>query len=148
MTAMTLQARLIAIPAFLSCGIAFANPTPKEDLMVPPDDAIHYIIVSETNTHGDEWRWTTAEGDIAFRKSQSLRGWITETDALVSLDGQGSPARIRIRGVTPEGDAAEMLETGTEGIRWDSGADRGHAPAGSSFYVSRGGPQAMFGLLA
>jgi imidazolonepropionase-like amidohydrolase len=125
-----------------------ANPTPKQDLMVPPDDATHYIIVSETNTHGDEWRWDTDDGAIAFRKSQSLRGWITETDALVTLDADGDPQSIRIRGVTPAGDAAEVMDIGPEGVYWDSGADKGAAPADSGFYLSRGGPQAMFGLLA
>jgi imidazolonepropionase-like amidohydrolase len=125
-----------------------ANPTPKQELMVPPDDATHYIIVSETNTHGDEWRWDTDDGAIAFRKSQSLRGWITETDALVTLDADGDPQSIRIRGVTPAGDAAEVMDIGPEGVYWDSGADKGAAPADSGFYLSRGGPQAMFGLLA
>jgi imidazolonepropionase-like amidohydrolase len=125
-----------------------ANPTPKQELMVPPDDATHYIIVSETNTHGDEWRWDTDDGAIAFRKSQSLRGWITETDALVTLAADGDPQSVRIRGVTPAGDAAEVMDTGPEGVHWDSGADKGAAPADSGFYLPRGGPQAMFGLLA
>jgi hypothetical protein len=113
----------------LICSTTAANPTPKQDLMVPPDDATHYIIVSETNTHGDEWRWEADDGAIAFRKSQSLRGWITETDALVTLDADGDPQSIRIRGVTPAGDAAEVMDTGPEGVYWDSGADNGAARA-------------------
>lgn len=115
--------------------------------MVPPADATRYIIVSDTNTHGDEWRWVTEDGGIAFRKSQSLRGWITETDALVVLDDDGDPVSLQIRGVTPQGDAAEIMGTGPEGIYWDSGADRGAAEADSGFYLARGGPQSMFGLL-
>lgn len=138
----------LIIPGLGLGAAALANPVPKQDLMVPPENAIHYIIVSESNTHGDEWRWQTEEGAIAFRKSQSLRGWITETDALVELDEEGTPVSLRIRGVTPDGDAAELMDTGPAGIHWDSGADRGSAPAGSGFYLSRGGPQAMFGLLA
>jgi imidazolonepropionase-like amidohydrolase len=128
-------------------GYAVAAPTPKEELMSPPDDAVHYIIVSESNTHGDEWRWITEEGSIAFRKSQSLRGWITETDALAALDEEGNPLRIRIRGVTPAGDAAEFMDTDENGVHWDSGADRGRA-GGGGFYMPRGGPSALFGLLA
>jgi imidazolonepropionase-like amidohydrolase len=142
------QVLFLAMLAQICCSTADANPTPKVELMIPPEDANHYIIVSQSNTHGDEWRWETEDGAIAFRKSQSLRGWITETDALVTLDGNGDPLRVRIRGVTPDGDAAEMMDTDPENIRWDSGADRGTAPAGSGFYLSRGGPQAMFGLLA
>ncbi len=140
---------LLPLAVALSCAnLAVANPTPKSELLVPPDSAIHYIIVSDTNTHGDEWRWEMEDGSIAFRKSQSLRGWITETDAVVTLDEDGDPLSVQIRGVTPEGDAAEMMATGPQGIRWDSGADKGTAPADSGFYLSRGGPQAMFGLLA
>ena len=138
----------LLIALTLSAPLAVANPTPKQDLMVPPEDATHFIIVSDTNTHGDEWRWTRADGAIAFRKSQSLRGWITETDALVTLDGDGDPFSLQIRGVTPQGDAAEMMASDKRGIRWDSGADRGSAPEDSGYYLSRGGPQALFGLLA
>jgi imidazolonepropionase-like amidohydrolase len=126
---------------------AVATPTPKEELMSPPDDAVHYVIVSESNTHGDEWRWVTEDGSIAFRKSQSLRGWITETDALATLDAEGNPLQMRIRGITPSGDAAEFMDTDANGVYWDSGADRGRAEGGG-FYLPRGGPTAIFGLLA
>ena len=125
-----------------------AKPVAKEQLMKPPADAIHYAIVSESNTHGDEWRWTTPEGDIAFRKSQSLRGWITETDARVKLDTAGNPAAIEIRGVTPAGNAAETLSLDGQVLRWDSGADAGSAPHGDAFYLARGGPPSMTGLFA
>lgn len=135
---------VLASPATL----AGSGPVPKEDLLVPPQDAIRYIIVSDTNTHGDEWRWETDDGAIAFRKSQSLRGWITETDALVVLGYDGKPLKIRIRGVTPDGDAAEEMFTDEEGIHWDSGADSGTAPLDGGVYLPRGGPGAVFGLLA
>jgi imidazolonepropionase-like amidohydrolase len=124
-----------------------SEPVPKESLLTPPEEATRYIIVSDTNTHGDEWRWETDEGAIAFRKSQSLRGWITETDALVVLGYDGKPLRIQIRGVTPRGNAAEEMEADADGIRWDSGADSGTAPPDGGFYLTRGGPNAMFGLL-
>lgn len=134
------------IAAFTS---AFASePVPKEDLMVPPDDATRYIIVSDTNTHGDEWRWETEDGATAFRKSQSLRGWITETDALIIQGYDGKPLSITIRGVTPQGNAAETMTTDEDGIRWDSGADAGMAPQEGGMYLPKGGPQSIFGLLA
>ena len=127
--------------------LAGSGAVPKEELLAPPKDATRYIIVSETNTHGDEWRWETDDGAIAFRKSQSLRGWITETDALVVLGYDGKPLRIRIRGVTPDGNAAEEMFTDEEGIHWDSGADSGTAPLDGGVYLPRGGPSAVFGLL-
>ena len=125
-----------------------SKPVPKEQLMKPPADAIHYVIVSDSNTHGDEWRWTTPEGDVAFRKSQSLRGWVTETDARVKLDEAGNPVAVEIRGVTPAGNAAETLALDGHTLRWDSGADSGQAPHGDSFYLPRGGPPSMAGLFA
>ena len=134
---------VLASPATL----AGSGAVPKEELLAPPQDATRYIIVSETNTHGDEWRWVTDDGAIAFRKSQSLRGWITETDALVVLGYDGKPLRIRIRGVTPDGNAAEEMFTDEEGIHWDSGADSGTAPLDGGVYLPRGGPSAVFGLL-
>ncbi len=136
----------LAISAFSSATIA-SEPVPKESLLTPPENATRYVIVSDTNTHGDEWRWETEDGAIAFRKSQSLRGWITETDALVVMGYDGKPLRIRIRGVTPEGNAAEEMVSDENGIRWDSGADSGTAPLDGGFYLTKGGPNAMFGLL-
>ena len=136
----------LAIFAFTSTATA-SEPVPKELLLVPPAEATRYIIVSDTNTHGDEWRWDTEDGGIAFRKSQSLRGWITETDAMVVLGYDGKPLRIQIRGVTPSGNAAEEMVSDENGIRWDSGADSGTAPPDGGFYLSKGGPSSMFGLL-
>lgn len=129
-------------------NVALADPVPKDKLLVPPATATRYVIVSETNTHGDEWRWTTDDGAIAFRKSQSLRGWITETDARARVDKKGNLTSLEIRGVTPSGDAAEtfVMEDGTG--RWDSGADRGEAATGDAFYLSRGGPGSLIGLFA
>ncbi|MEJ2385191.1 MAG: amidohydrolase family protein [Xanthomonadales bacterium] len=136
----------LAISAFTS-GTFASEPVPRESLLTPPEDATRYVIVSDTNTHGNEWRWETEDGEIAFRKSQTLRGWITETDALVVMGYDGKPLRIRIRGVTPEGNAAEEMVTDENGIRWDSGADTGTAPPDGGFYLTKGGPNTMFGML-
>jgi imidazolonepropionase-like amidohydrolase len=114
--------------------------------MVPPPDAQHYVIVSESNTHGSEWRWKTADGAIAFRKSQDLRGWITETDGKLRLDAAGRPVELEVRGFTEYGDAAEVFRVADGTAAWDSGADRGQAAAGDAFYLSRGGPTSMRGV--
>ena len=78
---------LLSSLAFFACTstIFASEPVPKESLLSPPESATRYVIVSDTNTHGDEWRWETEAGEVAFRKSQTLRGWITESDALVVL---------------------------------------------------------------
>ena len=51
---------------------AFAAPVPKEQLLVPPKDAVHYVVVSEAGKHGDMWRWTLPDGRTAYRHSQAL----------------------------------------------------------------------------
>jgi len=142
--------RRTAFAILVAAGAAtatFAAPVPRDQLLQPPPDAQHYVIVSDSNTHGDEWRWKTPDGAIAFRKSQELRGWITETDGKVRLDAAGNPVELEIRGVTFSGDAAEVFRVADGTASWDSGADRGEAAAGDVFYLSRGGPESMRGLL-
>ncbi len=53
---------------------ASSKPVPKEDLLKPPADAVHYVVVSEAGKHGDQWRWKLADGRTAYRWSQELRG--------------------------------------------------------------------------
>ncbi|MBL0915843.1 MAG: hypothetical protein IBJ13_10105, partial [Sphingopyxis sp.] len=59
---------------------AETKPVPKEELLKPPADAAHYVVVSESGKHGDQWRWQLPDGRTAYRWSQELRGWITEMD--------------------------------------------------------------------
>ena len=144
---MTLRLAAAAILLSMSAASAVvAAPVPKDQLMVPPPDAQHYVIVSESNTHGSEWRWKTADGAIAFRKSQDLRGWITEIDGKLRLDASGRPVELEVRGVTEYGDAAEVFRVTDGTASWDSGADRGQTAAGDAFYLSRGGPTSMRGV--
>jgi hypothetical protein len=145
---MKLRASALAILFSVNiASAATAAPVPRDQLLVPPPDAQRYVIASESNTHGSEWRWKTADGAIAFRKSQDLRGWITEIDGKVRLDAVGKPTELEVRGVTDYGDAAEVFRIADGIASWDSGADRGQAAAGDAFYLSRGGPSSMEGLL-
>jgi hypothetical protein len=129
-----------AAPALPSAS----KPVPKEQLLVPPANADHYVVVSESAKHGDIWTWTLPDGSRAYRHSQSLRGWITETDAVVRANAKGLPQSVTIRGVTPDGDAAETFTISPEGTaRWQAVADSGTAPAGSAYYLSTGGPPIM-----
>ena len=103
----------------------FAAPVPKEQLLVPPKDAVHYVVVSEAGKHGDMWRWTLPDGRIAYRHSQALRGWISETDQVVKLGPDGMPVSVEVRGITPNGDAAETLAIADGKATWKSTADSG-----------------------
>jgi imidazolonepropionase-like amidohydrolase len=118
---------------------AFAAPVPKEQLLVPPSSAAHYVVVSEAGKHGDMWRWTLPDGRTAYRHSQSLRGWISETDQVVRLGPDGLPTTIEVRGITPEGDAAETLSVADGKATWKSTADSGSVSSGKAFYIPAGG---------
>lgn len=122
--------------------------TPKEQLLVPPANADHYVVVSSSAKHGDIWRWTLPDGRVAYRQSQSLRGWITETDAVVSLGADGNPTSIVVRGVSPSGSAAERFELTPSGAaKWVSTSEVGEATgAAGKFYIDANGP-ALIGSL-
>ena len=131
----TILAALLAAAA----PAAFAAPVPKEQLLKPPADATHYVVVSAAGKHGDQWAWTLADGSLASRYSQSLRGWITETDEVMTLGADGLPTKVEIRGVTPNGDAAETFAIANGKAVWKATADSGEIPAGQAFYLAAGG---------
>ena len=115
-------------------------PLAKDKLLVPPAGASHWVVVSDSAKHGDVWIWSQADGSRAARYSQSLRGWITETDGVAKFNAQGLPIELTVRGVSPEGDAAESLRVGADGkARWEATADRGEAPL-TGYYVDNGAP--------
>ncbi len=118
---------------------AIAEPTPKEQLLVPPKNATHYVVVSEAGKHGDEWRWTLPDGSIAYRESILLRGLVFEQDEVVKLDASGKPISITIRGVTPGGDSAETFTVDQAMARWKTQVDQGEAAASKGVYNTFGG---------
>lgn len=132
-------ALLIACAPFAPASVS-AEPVPSEQLFKPGPAADHYVVVSDAGKHGDMWRWTLPDGRIAFRHKQSLRGWITETDATVRYGEDGRPVEIVVRGITPYGDAGETYVETDGSARWASLADSGAAPAGGKVYYPAGGP--------
>ena len=130
-------ALLLAAPAYA----AFAEPTPKEQLLQPVPGARHYTISSTAGKHGDMWSWKLPDGRIAYRMSMSLRGWVTETDEVMSIGPDGRPTDITIRGFTDTGDAAETFHVDKDGTaRWQTVVDKGTAPFGARRYNAYGGP--------
>src|SRR5215210_7159454 len=120
---------------------AIAAPSPKEQLLVPPASAEHFVIVSEAGKHGDAWRWTLPDGGTAFRESILLRGLIFEQDEVVKYDDAGIPVSIAVRGVTPQGDSAESYSLDANGTaHWQTQVDSGSsANASHSLYLPAGG---------
>ena len=115
-----------------------SKPVPKEELLKPPADAVHYVVVSEAGKHGDQWRWQLPDGRIAYRWSQELRGWITEMDQVTSLAPDGTVAALTVRGVTMSGDAAETFRVENGRAIWKTATDAGEAPA-RGWYIPAGG---------
>ena len=135
--------RRAVIAAILAtcASAAFADPTPKEQLLVPPKDAAHFVVVSTAGKHGDEYMWTMPDGRLAIRESILLRGLVFETDETMRLGADGMPTDVVIRGVTPNGDAAESFTLANGTASWASPVDKGTAPYSSAaFYLSQGGP--------
>jgi imidazolonepropionase-like amidohydrolase len=135
--------RHLILAALLSAcaSAAIADPTPKEQLLKPPAGARHYTISSTAGKHGDIWSWIAPDGQTAYRMSMSLRGWITEDDALITAGADGRPTKIAIRGFTDSGDATEDFNVDGNGVaHWKTTVDSGSAPLGAKSYSTYGGP--------
>jgi imidazolonepropionase-like amidohydrolase len=110
-------------------------------LLKPPADARHFIIQSSGGKHGDSWSWVAADGTRMGRESMNLRGQIWELDYSGKPGGDGMPAAMTIRGVTPQGDAAETFSIVASTAKWHSPVDSGSATySGHAFYTAVGGP--------
>jgi imidazolonepropionase-like amidohydrolase len=130
---------LAALGFTLSSAILAQVPT--AELAKPPAGATHYIIQSTGGKHGDSWRWTAADGTRMARESINLRGQVFELDSSGKPGADAMPSSIVIRGVTPQGDAAETFTIAGGKASWKSPVDAGDAAyARPAFYVSQGGP--------
>ncbi len=132
--------RIMLASLLAACASAgLAAPTPKEQLLVPPPAADHFVVISEAGKHGDEYRWTLPDGSVAYRESILLRGLVFEQDEVVRFDAAGRPISVTIRGVTPSGDAAETFAIDQAMAHWKTPVDEGQAPAGQAMYLPYGG---------
>jgi hypothetical protein len=138
---MILASLLAATASIATAPAALAAPIPKEQLLTPPAGARHYTISSIAGKHGDVWSWTMPDGRAAYRMSMSLRGWVTETDEVLTLAPDQRPTAIAIRGFTDSGDATETFDVDAGGTaHWKTVVDAGSAPFGTRRYNSYGGP--------
>jgi imidazolonepropionase-like amidohydrolase len=114
---------------------------PAADLYMPPASARHFVIESIGGRHGDSWSWVAADGTRVGRESLNLRGQVWEIDYRGTPGTEGIPSAMTIRGVTPQGDAAESFSTAGGSAQWRSPVDAGSAAySGHAFYVPQGGP--------
>ena len=136
-----------AFAAALLVGTASAQ-VPKEQLLVPPENAQKLLIVSAAGQHGTAAVWRLPDGSMASRDSLLLRGMVWEQDQVIRLNAQGVPDRIVVRGVTPNGDAAETFEVAGGTARWKSQIDQGQAPFDGKIYSTAGGTWASTATFA
>ncbi|WP_309604648.1 amidohydrolase family protein [Phenylobacterium sp.] len=126
--------------AALLSSAAFGQ-TPAADLAAPPAGATHFIIESTAGKHGDSWAWVTSDGVRMARETWNLRGQVWDQDMAGRSGPDGMAASMVIRGVTPQGDAAETFTLSGGTATWTSPIDAGHAAyASPAFYIAQGGP--------
>ena len=132
--------RNVPVWLMVAVGSALAQVPPVE-LAKPPANARHFVIQSTGGKHGDSYLWLAADGARMGRESMNLRGQVFELDSTGKLGVDGVPSAIAIRGVTPQGDAAESFSVNAGRAAWKSQVDAGSAAySAPSFYVSQGGP--------
>lgn len=136
---------VLSLAAALLATSALAQ-TAKEDLAKPPAGARHYVIQSTGGKHGEGWAWTLPDGTRMGRESMNLRGQVWEVDYRGKPGRDGTPDSITIRGVTPQGDAAEGFTRTGMAAKWKSQIDAGDSSAaGGKFYNAMGGPMDING---
>ncbi|MDE2436735.1 MAG: amidohydrolase family protein [Sphingomonadales bacterium] len=114
--------------------------TPKEELAKPPANARHLVIQSTGGKHGESWSWVLPDGTRMGRESMNLRGQVWEVDYKGKPGKDGMPDVIAIRGVTPQGDAAESFSRSGNKADWKSQIDAGASTtAQGKFYTPVGG---------
>ena len=134
--------RRLFVLAGLTMAVASAlAQVPAGELAKPPAEARHFVIQSTGGKHGDSWTWVSPDGARMGRESMNLRGQVFELDSTARAGADGLPSAVAIRGVTPQGDAAETFTITNGSAGWKSPVDAGTAVySAPAFYVSQGGP--------
>jgi len=121
------------------CSAAMQAQVPVDQLAKPAANAQTFTILSTAGTNGKAFIWTAEDGSKMSRDSILLRGQVWEVDQRVEFGKDGMPSTLVVRGVTPQGDAAETFQTSNGKASWKSPVDAGGAAYTSAFYVAEGG---------
>ena len=131
---------LIALAALLLGPPMMQAQVPADQLANPPANAQAFTVLSTAGIHGTATIWTAGDGSNMSRESILLRGQVWEVDQSVKLGKDGMPSTMIVRGVTPQGDAAETFEIHGGMASWKSPIDSGTRSYGSAaFYIAQGG---------
>ncbi len=127
-------ATVVLFPALLRAQV------PQDQLAKPPADAQAFTVLSTSGTNGKSFVWTAADGSRMSRESILLRGQVWEVDQQAQIGADGMPSALVVRGVTPNGDAAETFKISGGNATWKSPVDAGESKyAATAFYVAQGG---------
>ena len=133
--------RLLVLAGLTLAVTSVLAQVPASELANPPAEARHFVIQSTGGKHGDSWTWVAPDGARMGRESMNLRGQVFELDSTARAGADGLPSSVAIRGVTPQGDAAETFSVASGTASWKSPVDEGKAAySAPAFYVSQGGP--------
>jgi imidazolonepropionase-like amidohydrolase len=140
---------LILATVLLPGSATMQAQLPVDQLAKPPSEAQAFTILSTAGTHGKAFLWIADDGSRMSRDSILLRGQVWELDQRVKLGSDGMPSTLVVRGVTPQGDAAETFQVSGGKATWKSPVDAGGSTYTSpAFYVTQGGTfSASFQLL-
>jgi len=144
-----LRGILILTALLLPGSATMQAQLPVDQLAKPPSKAQAFTILSTAGPHGKAFLWTADDGSQMSRDSILLRGQVWELDQKVELGNDGMPSLLVVRGVTPQGDAAETFQVSGGKATWKSPIDAGGSVYTSpAFYVAQGGTlSASFQLL-
>lgn len=130
----------IVAAGLLSWSTTLPAQTSVAQLAKPPSEAHSFTILSTSGTNGKAFIWTATDGSRMSRESILLRGQVWELDERVVIGADGMPSSLMVRGVTPEGDAAETFQIAGTEATWKSPVDAGKgAYTSAAFYVAQGG---------
>jgi imidazolonepropionase-like amidohydrolase len=131
---------LILATMFWPAATTIQAQVPVDQLAKPPANAQVFTILSTSGTNGKAYIWTADDGSRMSRDSVLLRGQVWELDQKAVTGSDGMPSSFVVRGVTPEGDAAETFQAGDGKATWKSPVDAGgSAYTSPAFYIAEGG---------
>ncbi|MGA9668364.1 MAG: amidohydrolase family protein [Terracidiphilus sp.] len=131
---------LLASVGLLPAFSTMQAQVPADQLAKAPADAQAFTILSTSGTNGKAFIWTASDGSRMSRESLLLRGQVWELDQKVTIGADTMPSALVVRGVTPQGDAAESFQVASAKATWRSPVDAGgSAYTSPAFYVAEGG---------
>ena len=127
--------------SFVLCGVmGVRGQVPADQLAKAPKEARAFTIFSTSGVNGHSYVWTAPDGAQMSRESILLRGQVWEIDQEVRLGADHMPRLWVVRGVNPNGDAAESFRIEGQQASWKSPVDKGEAKyAAPAFYYAMGG---------